>query len=319
MLLAVVSLTIGSVACARTAEGDPNRFGTDQWYLPVETGSDGVVKARLFVHEYGRGAPVVVLHGGWGAEHSYMRPLLLPYATGTRRIVFYDQRGSLRSMCNGCDRTVSAHIADLEALRQALGQPRLTIVAHSMGTWLAQAYAQQYPDRVEKLILLGAMPALGDGLDDANRRAVAMSQRPEVLAQLAAAGIAPDANPERLPGRQYSDGWKIRFAGVNLFDPSLWRRLEGGRALYEQAVANGIGETMGNRWDFRPTLAQLPRPVDVIIGDHDYVDWGATRWTALAATPRSNVRLTVIPRAGHSGWFEQPDAFHRALEAALRR
>lgn len=56
-------------------------------------------ECQLFVQEYGTGPDtVVVLHGGWGAEHSY----LLDAFSGVgndRHLVFYDQRGSLRSPC----------------------------------------------------------------------------------------------------------------------------------------------------------------------------------------------------------------------------
>jgi pimeloyl-ACP methyl ester carboxylesterase len=39
---------------------------------------------------------VIVLHGGWGAEHSYLLPAVRPLAD-TYRFVLYDQRGELQT------------------------------------------------------------------------------------------------------------------------------------------------------------------------------------------------------------------------------
>jgi pimeloyl-ACP methyl ester carboxylesterase len=44
---------------------------------------------------------------------------------------------------------------DLDLLRQALGAEKVRIVAHSYGTHLAQAYLRQFPDKVERAVLLG--------------------------------------------------------------------------------------------------------------------------------------------------------------------
>lgn len=47
-----------------------------EWYMNT---SDG--HCSLYVREYGRGSPVVVLHGGWGAEHSYLLDAIEPTST----------------------------------------------------------------------------------------------------------------------------------------------------------------------------------------------------------------------------------------------
>lgn len=112
-----------------------------EWYLSC----DG---CRLFVQEYGKGTETVVaLHGGWGAEHSY----LLDAFQGVEeayRLVFYDQRGSLRSPCPPEKISVEKHVEDLDRLRAELGLERITLVGHSMGTTLATMYLDRHPDRV---------------------------------------------------------------------------------------------------------------------------------------------------------------------------
>ena len=54
--------------------------------------------------------------------------------------------------------TTSVAVADLEALRQALGAPKLNVYGGSYGTRVAQEYARQYPDGVRSLLLDGVVP-----------------------------------------------------------------------------------------------------------------------------------------------------------------
>ncbi|MCX6952117.1 MAG: alpha/beta fold hydrolase [Verrucomicrobia bacterium] len=52
--------------------------------------------------------------------------------------------------------TVLESVADLEALRVALGAEKIRLIAHSYGTQLAQAYVRAYPQAVERLVLVGS-------------------------------------------------------------------------------------------------------------------------------------------------------------------
>jgi pimeloyl-ACP methyl ester carboxylesterase len=57
-------------------------------------------------------------------------------------------------------------VADLEALRVALGADKLTLDGVSYGTFVAERYAIAHPDRVAKLVLDSVVPAAGlDGLE----------------------------------------------------------------------------------------------------------------------------------------------------------
>ncbi len=66
----------------------------------------------------------------------------------------------LREGVDPAQYTIPASVHDIEAVRVALGVPRLRLVGHSYGTQLAQAYLRQFPDRVERAVLIGP-----EGLD----------------------------------------------------------------------------------------------------------------------------------------------------------
>lgn len=99
--------------------------------------------------------PVVFLHGGPG---DLVRPRDFNVGAGFRdagfRTVFYDQAGGGASRDRPIgDYTVANAVADLDALRAALGADKLVLWGQSWGASLATAYLRAHPDRVAATIL----------------------------------------------------------------------------------------------------------------------------------------------------------------------
>ncbi len=325
---------------------------TDQWYMRTP---DEVVH---YVLEYGRAASpdhvVVVLHGGWGAEHSYLLPAVAPLA-GKYRFVLYDQRGSLRSpVPDPGTLRFETLINDLEALRVRLNIPRMTLMAHSMGAHLAFGYLAAHPERVRGLVLVGPAPpqpfgdpspellrAIWSDFGDGDREAMkalraAYDERAFrcTLRNAAAAGLIPAEAAEatqdnvstfRLRERiqtdqQKTQWWRIQFTCINAFDGKQWRTMQGGQVFYNgkvgEAILNdpGYAERIKAFW---PALSQFGGPVRVLIGSEDYVDLGPTLWPRIVAGLR-NGRVTVIERAGHAAWMDGSERFTQALDTALQ-
>ena len=120
-------------------------FSDPEWYLPT---SDG---CRLFVQEFGHGKEtIIVLHGGWGAEHSY----LLDAFEGVDRhyhLVFYDQRGHGQSGDASPESfTVPQLGHDLESVLAVMAPRGERILragglAEDVGRWLAAGTARPGP------------------------------------------------------------------------------------------------------------------------------------------------------------------------------
>ncbi len=109
----------------------------------------------------GKETPVVLLHGY--AETSHMwRPLMLRLAD--RRVVIApDLRGAGSSSKpeGGYDKKTMAQ--DVHALVKSKGYPKVKIVGHDIGLMVAYAYAAQYPNEVESIVLMDAfLPGIGD-------------------------------------------------------------------------------------------------------------------------------------------------------------
>ena len=101
------------------------------------------------------GIPVVFVHGGPGSGTS---PIQRRFFDPERyRIVLFDQRGSGRSTPHGelTENTTPHLIADMEALRVALGVETWLVFGGSWGSTLALAYGEAHPARCSGLILRG--------------------------------------------------------------------------------------------------------------------------------------------------------------------
>ncbi|ATY12135.1 prolyl aminopeptidase [Amycolatopsis sp. AA4] len=106
------------------------------------------------------GKPVAVLHGGPGTGCSEgMRQFFDPERY---RIVLLDQRGSGRSTPHAGDTVdalnanTAAHlISDFELLREKLGIERWQLFGGSWGCVLGLAYAEQHPERVTEIVMMG--------------------------------------------------------------------------------------------------------------------------------------------------------------------
>lgn len=282
-----------------------------EWYLPTGDG------CKLFVQEFGQGPEtIVLLHGGWGAEHSYLLDPMKGFDE-KYHLVFYDQRGSLLSPCPPDKITVQKHVDDLEKLRVALGLERLNLVAHSMGTFLAMDYQQQHPEHVKGLVLMGSLPPVSQGhaMEEGQNTGMAMMKRPEVKAELDRLGLDPHNGQPWTPQKD-SLAWHINFASVNLYHVDHWRQVQGGGAFYNQTSSQAAAKSMPQEWNFIGALAARPCSTWVIDGDHDYVDASGQAFRSAASSiPR--IHEIALKDAGHISWIDNPEAFHAALSQAL--
>jgi len=113
---------------------------------------------RLHYLVAGKGDPVVLLHGF--AETSHMwRPLIAKLAD-RHTVIAPDLRGFGQSAAPEGGYTKKAMAQDIRALVE---YDRIRLVGHDIGLMVAYAYAAQYPDKVDRLVLMEAfLPGVGD-------------------------------------------------------------------------------------------------------------------------------------------------------------
>ena len=261
----------------------------------------------LFERRVGEGPPVIILHGGPGADHGYLLPGFDTLALG-RELVYYDQRGGGRSpVARDVPVGWREHVADLEALRQLWALDRLVILGYSWGGLLAQLYATEHPDRVERLALVCPAPSWRAGRDEFERRFAERSLAPELMA-------------ERLA---------LRESGLRERDPRAYERRLFELAVvpyfYDRARARDltpfrvVGRTQQEVWrslndyDLRPALRRLRLPAFVLHGEDDPIPIEASRETAALL----GAEFHALDRCGHCPHVERLEDFRRLLDAFL--
>ncbi|CAG2155394.1 Soluble epoxide hydrolase [Cupriavidus yeoncheonensis] len=105
--------------------------------------------------------PVVLLHGYTQTSHMWLP--LIPRLADNRVVIAPDLPGAGASSipASGFDKKTLAQ--DIHAMVQALGYRKVKLVGHDIGLMVAYAYAAQYPDEVESIVLMDAfLPGVGD-------------------------------------------------------------------------------------------------------------------------------------------------------------
>ena len=138
---------------------------------------------------------------------------------------------------------------DMDILRSALGEERLTYLGKSYGTYLGTVYAEQFPDRVGRFVLDGAVPAdlttqeVGMGQAEGFDRATAAWAQDcveegdcplggsveEVLEGMSELMRRFDAEPVPIRGdarmKTMSEGWAALGVAVAMYDQGMWSML----------------------------------------------------------------------------------------------
>lgn len=274
---------------------------------------------RIYYKTLGSGVPLLLLHGGPGADHSDFLPALRPLA---RRclLVLIDERGSGRSerLKDPKGYTLSGMVKDIECVRQHLKLAQLVVLGHSFGGILAQAYAVRHPKRLLGLVLAGTgSSARCIDSDFRNLRKRLPARLRARLARQEKAGIFQAdgaykkeyaaASAQALAPYMYAKPPPKRFKHT----PPL-----GMEVLREMWVRRSDFHIDGNLkgFDFSDSLTRVNAPSLVVIGDRDLVST-ATADVSRACLPRAT--LVVMAECAHMMYIDQTVRFNRLLEEFL--
>jgi proline iminopeptidase len=284
---------------------------------PRESGYTGSTAVPLYWVRYGPAdsGPVLLLHGGPGAEHEYLLPQRLAIGAGRRGLVTYDQRGGGRSRSD--DRTPvtwRTQVEDLGRIVAELGIAPLDIVGYSWGGLLAMLYAiEAAAGRVtpapRRLVLVDPAPvtrAYRDQFEgEFNRRQMSDRIRGQ-RTKLAESGLR-DSDPEGYKQRAF----ELSVAGY-FADPDKSRDLTPFRVVGR--VQQSIWESLG---DFDLTapgqLDTVRVPTLIIHGRQDPIPVASSE----AAAKSLGARLVILDQCGHVPYVEQPDQLFAAINAFL--
>jgi len=235
------------------------------------------------------------------------------------RFVFYDprSRGGSDTSTDPNRLTIDQDLHDLERVRSYFRAKTVSLVGTSYYGGLVARYAMTNPEKVDRVVMVGALPPESKSLFAYDPPEKALRNSDDDRARL--------------------EGW--RSAGIESSDPvrfchEYWRqenritagRAEDGARMTDrcddpnewprnfQRWANHIFASMGP-WDWRASAQGLQKPVLLIHGGHDLRSplYGSREWRDMLPM----ARLLVIPDAGHSPWWDAPGEIFPAVRTFL--
>lgn len=326
-------------------------MGNDfEWFLYTPD------RVAMYVKEVGEGETIVVLHGGYGMTHNYMRNFLKSFEDDYH-MVYYDQRGSTRSPVPDDDFeqyvTMENMVNDLELLRRALKVDKLRLIAHSMGAILAYEYMKKFPDHAGDVVIISGHPpklpetnaeffdAYTSKNDEAAFKEKQLEQMRPAIEQL-------KQNVDSTSAEFIFIRWKMQSVALQIYDVTKWRNTFMTAGLYnyrlnrligpenviplhhlwrfyntQRQFDNGTLDTMKHSGyktpvNFVPVIENHQGRIDYILGTHDIADWNL-RLQRRNIKQTEKVKMHVFQNAGHNIWMDKPEEFEAKLTEILMK
>jgi len=253
---------------------------------------------ELYYEIHGAGQPLVLISGLGYPLWQWHK--MVPFLAEHFQVITFDNRGVGQSDKPAGPYTAQLLAADTAGLLDALGIEKAIIAGHSMGGFIAQAMALDFPQKVAKLILCStnfggphhvpvtaeAMKVLTDVTSDALTR----------FKNGLSVSTAPDwseKNPEMI------EEW-VKWRVANPIDP----------APYQAQLAIGIG-LLPEAAAFEDKLPRLNVPTLILFGAHDKVV--PPENASLLAEKISGSKVVILPNAGHFFPIEVAEAASRTI------
>jgi len=251
-----------------------------------------VVK-NLAVEVEGDGQAVVCIHGLGGSSNNWT-PVLSAFEG--MKVVRPDLPGSARSALPSQPLSIDLYVETLAGALDELGISKAHVVAHSMGTIVAQHLAIKHPELVKSLALFGPLLAPPEqGRAGIHTRAALSREKGIAGVQEIADAIVKGATSAETKAQ--------RPVALALVRESVMRQSTEGYAQSCEALAGAQAAD----------IEKIAVPTLLLTGDEDGVGQPAAVKAMSERIAGSNV--TVLSGCGHWTTFEKPAECVEALKA----
>lgn len=254
-----------------------------------------MLKARVngtelaYLHS-GRGTPLVLLHG-YPLDHTIWEPVL-PDLQGAGDLVLPDLRGFGASRSSQSGYSLVDMAADVAGLLDHLNIQQAAIAGHSMGGYIALAFARAFPERTLGLGLI-ASQAVADSPEGRKGRAETADQ-----VRKQGVGVVADSMPARLTS---NPTLQILLREIVLRQSP-------------QAILAAL-QAMADRPDSTPVLSGFDFPVVVVHGLQDALIPVERARQVLALVRHGS--LVELEGVGHMPMMEASRATAEALRTLI--
>lgn len=235
------------------------------------------------------GAPLIMLHGYSDSSVSY--ELVLPHLPESIHAFAYTQRGHADAGKPLSGYAVQDYVADLVAFMDAVSIDRAIIAGHSGGSYTAQRFAIDHPERAAGLVLIGSFRAFRDN--------PGILELHEAVSQL-----TDPVDPEFV--REFQEGCVAQPVPTEFIDRIVDGSIQVPARVWKEYL-DGLLDA-----DVPTESGTIDAPTLILWGDHDEFCPASDQEALLQAIPRS--RLETYTDTGHCPHWEQPERAAAEIE-----
>lgn len=249
---------------------------------------------------------VIVLHGGPGMDHSYLRPNLDPLGEFAQ-VIYLDLRGNGRSARHSNEYYQLGIMADdVASFCAELGIEKPVVLGQSFGGFLALTVAIRHPDLLGSLILCSTSARGADYMDLDLLEQLADKELREVGAR-AAVGQASEEDTRRfdeelLPLYNYPPKPELVTTVIS-------------RTILNGEIGEYMGERLRSEYDVRPQLTSIIVPTLILHGRYDWVC--SIRGAEEITQKIPHAHLHIFEQAGHGVHDDVPEEFIQVIRTFL--
>jgi len=243
------------------------------------------------------GKPVVLIHGYTDNARDWVP--LVPYLSASDRLILVDIRGHGDSNKPECCYTRLDFAYDIKLLLDALHIQKADIVGHSLGSIISQTFAEYWPDRTRRVVLIASTGGSRPGA-------------PEVKPAFDFVDAIRKLKEPIDPDSPFMIAW---WSSPTPVDPDFIRRQRKDAARIPLSVWLAVLDQglVGN--DLQATLPKLKAPALLIWGSADPIMGEDVRGTLRAALPAAKVK--IFPGLGHNPFWEDPKGVATTINSFL--
>jgi len=244
----------------------------------------------------GQGDRTVVFLHGLGGDHTNWEPQLAEFSADYRCIAWtmpgFGDSPALDELTWGGLADAVARVLD------HVGAERATVIGLSMGGYVAQQFAADYPERVDRLVLAATTAQFGRGSASFAEKFLTSRLAP-IDAGQTPSDFAPTVAPNLLSDPAPAGAVENAVASMSRISPEAYR-----------AALNCLVT-----WNFVERLSEITAPTLCLAGDDDRTAPPAAVQALADALP--NATCEVIPHCQHLMNLDHPTEFNTRLHSVL--
>lgn len=301
-----------------SADGQPDGNASADAIDPkVAIGSHQAKLADVSLHYVvaGQGPLVFVTSPGWGIGSLYLQRGLAPLEK-TFTVVYLDTRGSGGSSRPADTKQMSMAIMadDIDRFRSYLGLDSINLMGHSNGGAIALDYAERYPLRVKKVVLIDP-EVVDDKEPEATQRYLALwHDDPRFKHSVEAAQNDPDEDTDEQFEANLAQILPLYFSDPSRYLPVFEQQYAGTHLSVFAEKAQDAADKLAPRYQSRE-YDKVQAKTLIISGT---LDWVCPVEVSERMQPRiAGSRLSLYANVGHFPYIEEPTRFFSEVSQFL--